>query len=63
MRARVLRDMAWVTMKAYVDVDSGPYHATNVYELHDGRWYMVHDHSSRMLGDGEHPVQHNINFV
>uniref|UniRef100_A0A1D1Z9K0 F-box protein SKIP8 n=1 Tax=Anthurium amnicola TaxID=1678845 RepID=A0A1D1Z9K0_9ARAE len=53
VRARVLTDMAWVTMKAYVDFDSGPFHVTNVYEFHNGRWYMVHHHSSVMLVDGD----------
>lgn len=60
VRARVLSDMAWVTMKAYVDVDLGPYHVTNIFELHNSRWYMVHHHSSRLLGDGEQPAQNNI---
>ncbi|KAJ6828553.1 putative F-box protein SKIP8 [Iris pallida] len=59
VRARVLTDMAWVTMKAYVDVDSGPFHVTNIYEFHNGRWYMVHHHSSVMLGDGDQG-QHNF---
>ncbi|KAH7682138.1 NTF2-like protein [Dioscorea alata] len=53
VRARVLSDMAWVTMKAYVDIDSGPFHVTNIYEFHNGRWYMVHHHSSVMLGEGD----------
>ncbi|CAN1299913.1 F-box protein SKIP8 [Linum perenne] len=43
---RVLTDMAWVSMKTYVDVDTGPFHVTNVFEFHNGRWYMVHHHSS-----------------
>ncbi|CAL9197998.1 unnamed protein product [Musa hybrid cultivar] len=49
VRARILGDVAWVTMNAYVDIDSGPFHVTNIYELHDGRWHMVHHHSSVML--------------
>ncbi|XP_072959834.1 F-box protein SKIP8-like isoform X4 [Typha angustifolia] len=53
VRARVLSEMAWVTMKAYVDVDSGPFHVTNVYEFHNGRWYMVHHHSSVILMNGD----------
>ncbi|OAY75403.1 F-box protein SKIP8 [Ananas comosus] len=48
VRARVLSDIAWLTMKAYADIDSEPLHVTNVYELHNGRWYMVHHHSSVM---------------
>ncbi|CAN0840934.1 F-box protein SKIP8 [Linum grandiflorum] len=43
---RVLTDIAWVSMKTYVDVDTGPFHVTNVFEFHNGRWYMVHHHSS-----------------
>ncbi|KAK4843089.1 hypothetical protein QYF36_003935 [Acer negundo] len=53
VKARVLTDMAWVTMKTYVDIDSGPFNVTNVFEFHNGRWYMVHHHSSVMLVDGE----------
>ncbi|KAK2991430.1 hypothetical protein RJ640_019076 [Escallonia rubra] len=52
VRARVLTDVAWVTMKAYLDVDSGPYNMTNVFEFHNGQWYMVHHHSSVMLIHG-----------
>ncbi|GMH22636.1 hypothetical protein Nepgr_024479 [Nepenthes gracilis] len=37
VRARVLTDMAWVTMKTYVDMDAGPYNVTNVFEFHHGR--------------------------
>ncbi|KAG1346409.1 F-box protein SKIP8 [Cocos nucifera] len=59
VRARVLSDMAWVTMNAYVDMDSGPFHMTNIYEFHNGRWYMVHHHSSVMLMDGD-PGPHNL---
>ncbi|XP_054824443.1 F-box protein SKIP8-like [Prosopis cineraria] len=44
VRARVLTDMAWVTMKTYVDMDTGPFNVTNVFEFHNGRWYMVHHH-------------------
>ncbi|KAF3787533.1 F-box protein [Nymphaea thermarum] len=51
VRVRVLPDMAWVTMKAYVDVDSGPFNVTNIYEFHNGQWFMVHHHSSVMLTD------------
>jgi len=53
VRARVLTDMAWVTMKTFVDIDSGPFNVTNIYEFHNGRWYMVHHHSSVMLMDAE----------
>ncbi|KAE9607649.1 hypothetical protein Lal_00026693 [Lupinus albus] len=57
VRVRVLTDMAWVTMKTYVDMDTGPFNITNVFEFHNGRWYMVHHHSSVMNGEVE---QHNV---
>ncbi|XP_021281123.1 F-box protein SKIP8-like [Herrania umbratica] len=53
VRARVLTDMAWVTMKTYVDMDNGAFNMTNVFEFHNGRWYLVHHHSSVMLADGD----------
>ncbi|ESQ38442.1 hypothetical protein EUTSA_v10028928mg [Eutrema salsugineum] len=52
VRSRILTDMAWVTMKAYLNVDAGPFLITNVFEFHNGRWHMVHHHSSVMLTDG-----------
>ncbi|KAG5014573.1 hypothetical protein AAZX31_08G023800 [Glycine max] len=55
--ARVLTDMAWVTMKTYVDMDTGPFNVTNIYEFHNGRWYMVHHHSS-VDGDVDHQIVH-----
>ncbi|AQK95873.1 F-box protein SKIP8 [Zea mays] len=56
VRVRVLGEMAWVNMKANVDVDPLVFHVTNVYELCNGRWYMVHHHSSLMA----HPAPHNM---
>ncbi|KAE8706342.1 F-box protein SKIP8 [Hibiscus syriacus] len=53
VRARVLKDMAWVTMKTYVDMDNGAFNMTNVFEFHSGRWYLVHHHSSEMLAGGD----------
>ncbi|XP_007040565.2 PREDICTED: F-box protein SKIP8 [Theobroma cacao] len=53
VRARVLTDMAWVTMKTFVDMDNGAFNMTNVFEFHNGRWYLVHHHSSVMLADGD----------
>ncbi|KAL6182391.1 hypothetical protein ACLB2K_043813 [Fragaria x ananassa] len=55
VRARVLTDMAWVTMKTYVGdhLDTGPFCVTNIFEFHNGRWYMVHHHSS-VLDEVEH---------
>ncbi|MED6145879.1 F-box protein skip8 [Stylosanthes scabra] len=58
VRARVLTDMAWVTMKTYVDMDTGPFNVTNVFECHNGRWYMVHHHSSVMNGEVEQHIVH-----
>ncbi|GMJ13727.1 hypothetical protein HRI_005041900 [Hibiscus trionum] len=53
VRARVLTEMAWVTMKTYVDMDNGAFNMTNVFESHKGRWYLVHHHSTVMLADGD----------
>lgn len=60
VRARVMSSMAWVTMKAYLDIGAEPFNVTNVYELHHGRWYMVHHHCSAMLihGGGGQQVLH-----
>ncbi|KAL5538138.1 hypothetical protein UlMin_002459 [Ulmus minor] len=58
VRARVLTDMAWVTMKTYVDVDTGPFNMTNVFEFQNGRWYLVHHHSSVMDGEAEPQLLH-----
>ncbi|KAL2527731.1 F-box protein SKIP8 [Abeliophyllum distichum] len=65
VRARVLTDMAWVTMKAYLDMEAGPFNVTNVYEFHNGRWYMVHHHSSALLihGGGSVPVHSTLQIV
>lgn len=52
VRARVLTDVAWVTMKAYVDMETGPFNVTNIFEFHNGRWYMVHHHTSVMVVNG-----------
>ncbi|CAI0441694.1 unnamed protein product [Linum tenue] len=46
VRVRVLTDMAWVTMNTYVEMETGPFNVTNVFEFHNGRWYLVHHHSS-----------------
>ncbi|XP_042000870.1 F-box protein SKIP8-like isoform X2 [Salvia splendens] len=56
VRVRVMSNMAWVTMKVYPDILTGLFNVTNVYELHDGRWYMVHHHCSAYvrLGGGGH---------
>ncbi|KAK9144021.1 hypothetical protein Syun_013421 [Stephania yunnanensis] len=54
VRVRVLTEMAWVTMQAFVDViEVGPFHVTNVFEFDKGQWYMVHHHCSVMLPDAE----------
>lgn len=50
VKARVMTDSAWVTMKAYLNMGSG--NVTNVFEFHNGRWYMVHHHCSVMLIHG-----------
>uniref|UniRef100_A0A1J3EKL0 F-box protein SKIP8 n=1 Tax=Noccaea caerulescens TaxID=107243 RepID=A0A1J3EKL0_NOCCA len=51
VRTRIVSGMAWVTMKAYVNVDAGPFLITNLFEFHNGRWHLVHHHSSVMLND------------
>ncbi|KAL5719089.1 F-box protein skip8 [Ranunculus cassubicifolius] len=54
VKARLMTDMAWLTMKkAYVDLETEPLHVTNVYEFHNGQWYMVHHHSSLTLANAE----------
>ncbi|MCD7450882.1 hypothetical protein HAX54_008942 [Datura stramonium] len=50
VKARVMSDSAWVTMKAYLNMGSG--NVTNVFEFHNGRWYTVHHHCSVMLIHG-----------
>lgn len=57
VRARVLTEVAWVTLKAYVDMETGPFNVTNVFEFHNGQWYVVHHHSSVNI-DGEQQVAH-----
>ncbi|KAI3877078.1 hypothetical protein MKX03_027604 [Papaver bracteatum] len=50
VKTRVFTDIAWVTMKTYVDdPNSGPFNVTNVYEFHKGQWYLVHHHCSVIL--------------
>lgn len=55
VRSRVLPGVAWLTMKAYVGLEHNthPMSITNVFELHNGQWFMVHHHSSVMLAAGE----------
>eukprot|EP01018_Ginkgo_biloba_P024703 Gb_11639 [translate_table: standard] len=52
VRVRVLGDMAWVTLKEYVDAALEPFLVTNIYEFHNGQWFMVHHHSSSILEAG-----------
>lgn len=40
------------------DMDTGSFNVTNVFEFHNGRWYMVHHHSSVMNGDVEQQIMH-----
>lgn len=51
-RARVFGNMAWVTVKVFINSSAEPLFTTNVYEFHDGQWYMVHHHSSPQLVRG-----------
>ncbi|KAK4486343.1 hypothetical protein RD792_009014 [Penstemon davidsonii] len=60
VRTRVLADVAWVTMRGYIGVEFPPLNVSNTYEFHNGRWYMVHHHSSFVLiedGDVEERMQ------
>uniref|UniRef100_A0A0D6R7S7 F-box domain-containing protein n=1 Tax=Araucaria cunninghamii TaxID=56994 RepID=A0A0D6R7S7_ARACU len=52
VRVRVLGDMAWVTLKEYVNAASEPFLVTNIYEVHNGQWLMVHHHSSLAVEAG-----------
>lgn len=45
-RARVFGNVAWVTLKEFINSSTEPLLTTNVFELHHGHWYMVHHHSS-----------------
>lgn len=45
-RARVFGDVAWVTLKEFINSSTEPLLTTNVFELHHDHWYMVHHHSS-----------------
>ena len=58
VRARVHTDVAWVSMKTYIDVETGPFNMTNVFEFYNGRWYMVHHHSSVMEGEFVQQILH-----
>ncbi|KAJ7521740.1 hypothetical protein O6H91_19G065800 [Diphasiastrum complanatum] len=49
VRVRVHGDMAWVTLKEYVNASEEPLLATNCFEFHDGQWYIVHHQSSPQL--------------
>ncbi|XP_073285690.1 F-box protein SKIP8-like [Primulina huaijiensis] len=52
VRTRVLTDMSWVSMNAYIDLEAEAFNVTNIYEFHHGRWYMVHHHISALLIHG-----------
>eukprot|EP00250_Pteridium_aquilinum_P026694 c33435_g1_i1 orf=385-1188(+) len=51
-RARVSGNVAWVTLKEFINSSTEPLLTTNVFELHHGHWYMVHHHSSLQLEGG-----------
>jgi len=48
-------DLAWVTCTEHIEtrgydgVSHGTVEATNVFELHDGAWRMVHHHGSPLV--------------
>ncbi|GBG88601.1 hypothetical protein CBR_g48131 [Chara braunii] len=51
VRPRVMGDVAWVTLKKFVNGSVHPILATNCFELHNKKWYIVHHHSSPQLDD------------
>ncbi|KAG7546392.1 SnoaL-like domain [Arabidopsis suecica] len=52
VRTRILESVAWVTMIALHHIIGSPFNITNVFELHNGRWLMVHHHSSIIPTNG-----------
>ncbi|CAH8275553.1 unnamed protein product [Arabidopsis lyrata] len=52
VRTRILDSVAWGTMIALHHIIGGPFNVTNVFELHNGRWLMVHHHSSIIPTNG-----------
>ncbi|ANM66251.1 F-box family protein [Arabidopsis thaliana] len=49
-RTRILSSVAWVSTIALHHI--GQFNITNVFELHNGRWLMVHHHSSIIPTNG-----------
>lgn len=50
---RVVTDMAWITMKTFVDEEGvGPFNVTNIFEFSNGQWHMVHHHISALILQG-----------
>lgn len=52
VRVRVRGDIAWVTVKEFVNDSVEPLLATNCFELHNGQWFIVHHHSSPQMDAG-----------
>lgn len=52
VRVRVRGESAWVTVKEFVNSSVEPLLATNIFELHDGHWLLVHHHSSPQMEAG-----------
>jgi ketosteroid isomerase-like protein len=54
---QVRGDIAWVTCTEDVEtqladgVSRGLVEATNVFERHDGRWFLIHHHGSPLIRD------------
>jgi len=52
-------DLAWVTCTEHLEthgydgVSHGAVEATNVFERHEGRWYVVHHHGSPLVRSPE----------
>ncbi|XP_023634152.1 probable F-box protein At4g23960 isoform X2 [Capsella rubella] len=51
-RIRIRTNVAWVTTNAIHRTFGDLYNVTNVFELHNGRWLMVHHHSSTVPTNG-----------
>ena len=51
-RVRVVGNMAWITVKEFINSSTEPLLTTNVFEYHCDHWFMVHHHSSLLLEGG-----------
>jgi ketosteroid isomerase-like protein len=62
----VVGDLAWVvcteniTSKTYDGASHARVEATNIFERHEGRWWLVHHHGSPVVGGpgADEPISH-----